>query len=157
MFYNWPLTLRRRMRCRAEIRAMQPPRYWHAALCVLAAAAAVGILAYQYASRTGQPPALKEHWWLVVAAPLLCGSLITLGGGGAALGRRIVAAAISGALVGIGATFVLMAVPRTGQLSGVAPVLAFGVWRVFLFTILSSIGAAITELVLPEPRTSGGG
>jgi hypothetical protein len=29
LFYNWPLTIRRRMARRAEIRAKLTPRYWH--------------------------------------------------------------------------------------------------------------------------------
>ena len=40
LFYNWPLTIRRRMTRRAQIRSAYPVRYWHAVGCVIAAAAA---------------------------------------------------------------------------------------------------------------------
>jgi len=67
------------------------------------------------------------------------------------LGRRTVAAAICGALGGILATFLSAAICRTGESAGVHLV-ALGVWRVFIFTILSTIGAILTELGSPEPK-----
>jgi hypothetical protein len=152
LFYNWPLTLRRRMRRRAETRASLPARYWHIGPCVLAAAAAFGLVGYAHVRRTGQMPSLRECWWLVVIVPLLCGSLITLGSRGAALSRRIAAAAMCGALTGAAATLLSVAMPQTGQPAGTFLIVALGVWRVFIFTILSAVGAAITELALPEPK-----
>jgi hypothetical protein len=152
LFYNWPLTIRRRMRRRAQIRARLPARYWHGSPCVLAAAAVFGLVSYTHLRRTGQLPSLKEYWWLVIAVPLLCGSLVTLGSGGAALGRRIVAAAVCGALTGVVATVLLAMISRTGQVSAARLVIVQGVWQVFLFTILSTVGAVMTELTLPEPK-----
>jgi len=42
LFYNWPLTIRRRMRRRAEMRATIKPRYWHVALCIPVAVIILG-------------------------------------------------------------------------------------------------------------------
>ncbi len=155
LFYNWPLTIRRRMRRRAEIRAALPARYWHAALCVLAAAAISGLIGYTHFSRTGQLSTLREYWWFVIALPLLCGSLVALGSRGAALGRRIMIAAICGVLTGVVATLVAVMIARTGQAAGTHLMIIQGVWRTFIFTILSTVGAAITELAMPEPKQGG--
>jgi hypothetical protein len=152
LFYNWPLTIRRRMRRRAEIRTSLPVRYWHASPCILAAAAVFGLVGYGDLTRTGQLPALKEYWWLVMAVPLLCGSLIALGGGGASFGRRVGMAAVSGTLTGLAATLLSMLIARRALAAETALILIQGVWRVFLFTILSIVGAAVTELTLPEPK-----
>ncbi|MBN1505204.1 MAG: hypothetical protein JW955_00060, partial [Sedimentisphaerales bacterium] len=152
LFYNWPLTIRRRMRRRAQMRASLPARYWHGSPCVLAAAAVLGLVSYAHFRRTGQLPSLKEYWWLVIAAPLLCGSLVALGSGGAALGRRIVLAAVCGASTGVVATALLAIITRTGPTPETHLIVAQGVWQVFLFTILSTVGAVMTELTLPEPR-----
>ena len=150
LFYNWPLTIRRRMRRRAELRASAQPRYWHVAACVVAATAIFGLVDYLYLGRAGKLPGLRAYWWLVISVPLLGGSLATLGCGGAALGRRIVAAAATGALTAWVATLVLAIL---GVASGVAAAgaIPIAVWRTFLLTILATVGAVFTELSLPEP------
>jgi len=42
LFYNWPLTIRKRMHQRAQIRAQQKPRYWHVLACSLLMGATLG-------------------------------------------------------------------------------------------------------------------
>ncbi len=150
LFYNWPLTIRRRMRRRAELRASVQPRYWHVAACVAAATAVFGLVDYLYLDRAGHLPGLGAYWWLVISVPLLGGSLATLGCGGAALGRRIVAAAATGALTAWVGALVLTIL---GVASGVAAAgaIPIAVWRTFLLTILATLGAVFTELSLPEP------
>jgi len=152
LFYNWPLTIRRRLRRRAEIRASLRPRYWHVGLCALTAAGVFGLVGYSHVSLAGRLPALREHWWLVIAVPLLCGALIALGSGGAALGKRIAAAATCGILTAILTALLSAAIARTSQPGGAHSVVVQGMWQVFIFTILSTVGAVMTELVLPEPR-----
>jgi hypothetical protein len=152
LFYNWPLTLRRRMRRRAELRASLPPRTWHAGPCALLTATVLGFASYSGFAHTGHLPALKEQWWLVLVAALLCGAAISLGSRGAALGRRIVTAAACGALTGAAATLVLEGASQASRSVGIHMLIAFGVWRVFILTILSTIGAVIAELILPEPE-----
>jgi hypothetical protein len=151
LFYNWPLTIRRRMRRRAEIRASLQPRYWHVGPCVLAAAGVFGLVGYSHVSRTGELPTLRDHWWLVVAMPLLCGSMVALGSRGAALGKRIAAAAICGILTAVVATLLSAAIAQMGQAPGTHLIIIQGAWRLFLFTVVSTAAAAITELLLPEP------
>jgi len=150
LFYNWPLTIRRRMQRRAEIRATIKPRYWHAGLCVIAAVTIMGLADFIYLNKIGELPSLKNIWLLVVALPLVCGGAVTLGCGGASVGKRIIATAICGVLVGILYTVVSAIL---SQNSGIEAhnIMARGVWRTFIFAILSTIGAIATELKLPDP------
>jgi hypothetical protein len=150
LFYNWPLTIRRRMNLRAQMRASAEPRYWHATACVISAAAVFGFADYVHLGHFGKLPGLGAYWWLVMAVPLVCGSLTTLGCGGAALGRRIVAAALTGALIALAASVLLAFWGLAGGIAA-ADAVPLAVWRTFLLTILSTLGAIGTELILPEP------
>jgi hypothetical protein len=42
-FYNWPLTIRRRIRKRIHLRASLNKRYWHIGVCSVAAAGIFGV------------------------------------------------------------------------------------------------------------------
>ena len=151
LFYNWPLTIRRRMRRRAELRRSMAARYWHVVLCAVGAAVVLGIADFAYLRRTGELPGFAGIWWVVLCVPLVCGAAVTLGCGGAALWKRVVSAIVCGCLVGVLYT-VFSAISSQG--GGATPgfILADLVWRVFVFTILSTVGAVITELRLPEPQ-----
>jgi hypothetical protein len=149
LFYNWPLTLRRRMQQRAERRAQQPPRYWHGLLCGLGAAGMLAVADKISLGSTGALPQMSDLWWLVIVAGVGCGSLVTLGCRGAALSRRIITAALIGAFTG--ALYTLF----SAQLAGMAQVQVDGlgitcIWRMFALTILVTLGALVTEILLPE-------
>lgn len=112
---------------------------------VAAATAGMFIIAdIIYQRNFGNPPNLKDIWWLTSSAPLLCGVVITLGCGGAGLGKRIISAAVCGILAGILYTAI------SATFSYNSNIIAGGIWRIFIFAILSTIGALITELYLPE-------
>ncbi len=145
LFYNWPLTIRRRMRKRAEVRASRSERYWHADLCAVGAAGIFGLVDFAYLRNFGKLPGLRDIWWLAIFVPLVCGAAVTLGCGGASLWKRIVAAAGCGAVAGALYTIVSAILNDNG---GIA---ASFLWRIFLFAILSTIGAMVTELKLPDP------
>jgi len=144
LFYNWPLTIRRRMSKRAEARALKKPRFWHATLCAAAVPATLVCADLVYAKTCGQIPELRDIWWLVVLVPLLCGAAITLGCGGATLGRRVAAAAAGGVLIGVLNAEVLLISATSGG------IVASFVWGMFIFAILSTIGAIATEIKLPD-------
>ena len=150
LFYNWPLTIRRRMRKRAEMRAAVKPRYWHVALYSAVAAGIFMIADFYYLGNSGRLPSLGDIWWLTILLPLLCGAWVTLGAGGAALGRRIGAATICGAAVGVLYMTASVLLSDAGQTSSLA-IVTTCVWRAFIFTIFSTIGAVVTELKLPDP------
>ena len=144
LFYNWPLTIRRRMRRRAELRATKKPRYWHAGLCAVATAGILGLADYIYLRNFGELPGLRDIWWLAVLATFICGAAVTLGCGGAALGKRIITAAVCGVLAG--AIYAGISV----FLSYDGGIVASCIWRMFIFAILTTVGAISTEIKLPE-------
>jgi hypothetical protein len=144
LFYNWPLTIRRRMRKRAEARSLKKPRYWHAGMCAVGTAGILGLADFIYLRNIGEMPGLRDIWWLVIPSTLICGAAVTLGCGGATFGKRFTAAAACGALAGV----IYAAV--SAILSHNSEIVASCVWRMFIFAILLTIGAIITELKLPE-------
>lgn len=151
LFYNWPLTIRHRMRKRAQLRASMKPRYWHVGWCAIAAAIVFGAADFAYIRNVGQPPTLKDIWPLAVLVPLICGMVVTLGVAGALLWKRIVAAAACGAAVGVLYTAVSAILSHSSGIA--AGNLAAGcAWRISVFAILSIIGAIVTELKLPGPE-----
>lgn len=118
-------------------------------LYAVAAAAIFGIADFAYLRSVGKLPGLKDIWWLAILVPLLCGAAVTLGCGGAALGKRIVAAAVCGVLIGAFYTAVSAILSHS---SGIATgnIATDCVWRVFVFAVLSTVGAVVTELKLDE-------
>jgi len=145
LFYNRPLTIRSRMRKRAEIRTSRSERYWHAGLCAAGAAVIFGLVDFAHLRNFGELPGLREIWWLAIFVPVVCGAVVTLGCGGAPLWKRIVAAAVCGAAAGMLYTAASVILSYN---SGIA---VSCVWRIFIFAILSTIGAITTELKLPYP------
>jgi hypothetical protein len=144
LFYNRPLTIRRRMRRRAQLRAQMKPRYWHVGLCVIGIVVLFALVEFLYIENAGVPPNYNKLWWLAVLVLLICGAIVTLGCGGAALGKRLVSAAVCGVLIGVLSTAVSAIMSYNGGF------VAMCVWRVFIFAIVSTIGAIITELKLPD-------
>ena len=75
--------------------------------------------------------------------------MVTLGCGGAKLWKRIAAAAICGIVLGVLYTAVSALLV---QRMAVGDIASACLWRVFVFAILSTVGAIATELKLPEPK-----
>jgi len=82
---------------------------------------------------------------------LVCGGIVTLGCGGAAFGRRIIAASICGVFAGL--LYAVVSV-KLGYFSTVANanLTADFAWRIFIFALLSAVGAILTELNLSYPN-----
>jgi hypothetical protein len=144
LFYNRPLTIRRRMRKRAQVRIQMKPRYWHVGLCAIGVVTIFALAEFLYIKNAGVPPDYNKLWWLAVLVPLICGAIVTLGCGGAALTKRLTAAAVCGVLIGV------LSTAFSVILSYNSGIVASCVWRVFIFAIVSTIGAIITELKLPD-------
>ena len=149
LFYNWPLTIRRRMHRRAQIRSAYPIRYWHAVGCVIVAVAAFAFAYHSYLEKYWKLPQLRDVWWLVILVPVLCGAAITLGAGGAALWRRIVTATVSGAAIGIFATIAAVILDHSDVAT--SKLVALCAMHTFASAILATIAAIITEMMLPDP------
>jgi len=150
LFYNLPLTIRRRIQKRSLLRASMAKRYWHVPLCAVAATGIFGIADVIYLGNVGNLPDLRTIWWLWICVPMLCGAMVTLGCGGATLAKRFVGAAICGAAMGVFSTTVSAIL---GHSSGIliGEIATNGVWRIFVFSIFSVFGAILTELKLPDP------
>jgi hypothetical protein len=152
LFYNWPLTIRRRMRKRGQKRATEQPRFWHIIPCAIAGLGIFILADFVYLENFGALPDMGEIWELVLLVPLLCGALVTLGAGGAAISQRIIGASLWGILVGMLYTAATVMIGYDGTLR-LLEIGSLFLWRVFLFSIVASIGAVFTELLLPEPSS----
>jgi hypothetical protein len=152
LFYNLPLTIRRRMGRRGEIRATLKPRRWHLVPCAIAGAALFVAADQLYLQSEGILPSLKNIWYLTVGVPLLAGAVMTLTAGGTTLGRRIVQAALCGITIGtLYACVHTVVTSQSGTALGVRDIVEIFIWPMFIFSIFSAIGAILTELQLPEP------
>lgn len=154
LFYNWPLTVRRRVGERMARRAGQPVRWWVAPGIGMFGGAAVASLQYGFWQVYACSPTLGSIGWGLAAISVLSGALVTASAGGAGLVRRVAYAAIAGLVVG--AAFTAGGAWVDGLMIGehfpaVADLVAGGVWRVFIATVLSPVGAVITEILLPAP------
>ncbi len=150
IFYNWPLTIRRRITKRVKLRAPLAKRFWHIGLYAIIAALIFVVSDFVYLKTAGTLPDLATIWWLVVLLPLVCGGLVTLGCGGAALGERFIGAAACGAAAGMLYTALPVLLNPSSTISA-GSIAANCLWRVFLFSIFSTIGAIVTELKLADP------
>jgi hypothetical protein len=162
LFYNYPLTLRRRLREKARLRASLPPRRVHAAaLALLAAAAWVGCAA-GWQRVTGSAivradegglmltASLRALWPAVILLPALAGGLTSLFAGGLSSARRTLLAVLCGAAAGgIGSGIVLAM--HADVLASIPPAQQawqgsmYVLWRIFVFALTATLGAAIAE------------
>jgi hypothetical protein len=149
LFYNWPLTIRRRMHRRAEVRSAYPIRYWHAVGCVIAAVAVFAFAYNSYLKDYWKLPQLRDIWWLVILVPLLCGAAVTLGAGGAALWRRVVTATVSGLAIGIFATVAAAILDHSDV--AMSKLMVLCAMHTFASAVLATIAAIVTEMMLPDP------
>ncbi len=148
LFYNWPLTIRRRISERAQLRAAQPSRYWHVPLCAAGMAIVFGLADVLYLWQVGSLPTLRAIWYVVLLLPLFCGSVVTLLAGGAVLWKRFVSATVAGLLAGLLYTFSSWILAGFTQ----SQVPANWPFRLFAFAVFATIGAIATELWLPGPE-----
>jgi len=149
-FYNWPLTIRRRIRVRAEWRKQLSPRSRQVILWALLGGGLFLLADKVYLHKgLGLPHLLYDLWWLAIVIPVTAGALVTLSAGGTVLGRRIVQGAVCGFLIGL-----LYAIGHSviDGWEGIGVLAKYALWRVFVFGIFAAIGAILTELKLPEPR-----
>jgi hypothetical protein len=153
LFYNRPLTIRRRMRARSQMRAAIAPRYWHIVFCAILGTAILGFTDFICLRNLEVLPNLKEIWPLAVLVPMICGAAVTLGAGGATMAKRIIGAVVCGMAVGVFYTGVTATLGFGGTVSP-GGLVTECVWRVFLFCVLSTASVLFTEISLPEPKTA---
>ncbi|HOK65455.1 MAG TPA: hypothetical protein PLV55_01465 [Anaerohalosphaeraceae bacterium] len=157
LFYNWPLTIRRRMPQIARMRLGLRPRLWPAAAAFAAAAVLMILSHLLYYTATGLSPAKENFWYLrpllcpAVLIPAAAGWIASRFAGGLARSKRFAAAAIGGlaaaALYSLG-TFVL---EQSWELPEKSALLIPLLWREFVFTLTAGLGAAAAEITEPSP------
>ncbi|MBN1579014.1 MAG: hypothetical protein JW913_20800 [Chitinispirillaceae bacterium] len=186
VFYNRPLTIRRRMTHRAELRQTMRSRWRHMVPITLCATGALygidrwylqfndtipgfkGILSLTFSGikqliaqltslrlPTPEQLAMLVHYLPFGAALFICGltgGLVTAGCGGTPLNRRIILAALAGIVTGALYTALSGCLSvQAGTPAELIPLIIGGVWKMFGYTIATTIGAIETELSLPEP------
>jgi hypothetical protein len=151
LFYNWPLTIRRRMRKRGELREKMPARYWPILICTIVGTGIFLLIDWQYLDKLGALPALKTIWGAAIIVPLLTGAIVTLSAGGAPLWKRIVGGALCGVTVGV-ISAVISGLWLVSEPVGSSAIAVAGVWRAFVFTIICVLGVLLTEVKMPEPQ-----
>ena len=154
MFYNFPLTLRRRFRLRRERRSGLRPRYWHVLLCVIAGTALLGGIDTAYFYLRGFRPQFGDIWWIALWVPILAAAAVSAWAGGAPLSRRFMAGVGGAVLIGLfyaalnvfevrlfdqAGTDVLTSAQLVGQSALAA------LWKAFLFAIVSVFGVFFVE------------
>jgi len=156
MFYNWPLTIRRRMQRISEVRATLPVRLWHIQVAVVAAVSILAVSHYAYYVQSGTAPNADNKWFmkplfcLVLLVPLAAGWVVTRFTGGLSRVKRIGAAAMGGLLMGVAYSLATVAMERGWGLEQ-AQLLVPMVWRAFAMAIFCTIGALIAEIRTPDP------
>ena len=150
-FYNYPLTLRRRIRERAQRRKGLRPRRWHAIACALGGAAVLSASGIGYRFLAGRSSSFSDFWWLAVWIPLLAGALTARWAGALLTKQRVFLGMFAGAAIGLfyGVCSSLMVIRSAAPgLAGANPGLALarsGIEFLLLFGLLSVIGALFTE------------
>ncbi len=153
LFYNYPLTVQRRIRKRMEARSKFKARYWHMPLCALAGSALLAFFDWGYFQWKGHIPTFGDVWWLVSWVPVFTAILFSAGAKGAQLSRRILMGGMSGALIGLfyailNLAFSVISSPEAERLvfpQILGPTATAALWKMFIFTLLASIAVFIFE------------
>jgi hypothetical protein len=161
LFYNYPLTIQRRIQKRQEIHARLKPRYWHVSLCALSATVLLALTNWGYFQWKGHIPTFGEIWWLAIWMPVVFAILVSYWAGGASLPRRIQMGALCGALIGLfyailNSTFSVIfnadvEQPAFAQMLGQTA--TSSLWTTFLFAFLAIVAVLIFE-ARPLRKTS---
>ncbi|MDH4202373.1 MAG: hypothetical protein OEV87_05725 [Phycisphaerae bacterium] len=155
-FYNWPLTVRRRMKRIGELRADMAVRLWHMPAAVIAVAGVFAVSHYAYFTHSGMAPTTDNKWFmkplfcLVFFLPLATGWAVTRFAGGLSRIKRAGSSAICGLCIGIVYSLAAFMMERQWDLEQVQLLVPM-IWRAFAMAIFCTIGALITEIRTPDP------
>ena len=154
LFYNYPLTIRRRLRERQERRKGLKTRAWHIPLSVFSGLVALALIGWISTLQTGFFPSLKNIWWIAMWIPVFTAAAITVWAGGARLSKRILMSAAGGIALALcyalldtamnvfifpSGNEALSAMQFLGQ-AGIS-----ALWKTFLFTFLAIVSSLVTE------------
>ncbi|MBN2246896.1 MAG: hypothetical protein JW755_13745 [Candidatus Aminicenantes bacterium] len=154
LFYNYPLTIRRRMQLRKEKRQMLRSRSWHVFLVIPASLLVMSLLGLLYHQITGHFPAIGDFWWGIIWIPGIAAAAATAWARGMSLNKRFLISIVTGASIGLFYPFIqkflsLYLSPEYektisfSQMAGDAALAAL--WQIFLFSLIAAIGAILFE------------
>lgn len=144
LFYNVPLTIRRKMVERAERRKLQRPRLWHAVFVVLVFAGLGGYSEYLSVLRFESGHGLRQMAPMLIAAGFLGGILVNTGSGGASSSQRMMLVLVSGISIGVLIAAISSAL-NVHVLSTPILLLSNIFWCSFIVGLLSVVGAVVAE------------
>jgi len=144
LFYNVPLTIRRKMVERAERRKLQRPRLWHAVFVVLVFAGLGGYSEYLSILRFESGHGLRQMAPMLIAAGFLGGILVNTGSGGASSSQRMTLVLVSGISIGVLIAAISSAL-NVHVLSTPILILSNIFWGSFIVGLLSVVGAVVAE------------
>jgi hypothetical protein len=144
LFYNVPLTIRRQMSERVELRKTRKVRYWPIPLLIIFNCALFCIIDYYYLSRLGALPDVRSIWWLTILISSASGFILTRGLGGMRFNYRITTSIIIGLIVGIAYTVI------SYQMGFSDSILIEMAWRSFIITLFTSLGCIVSEVSIGE-------
>lgn len=154
LFYNYPLTLRRRIRRRKRFREGRPLRRWPFILCTLGGVTALGVLDYVTFRISGTVPRFGEVWGLALWIPLFAAVAAVSWAGGMPFAKRLLWAMGCGITIGLCSALVNTSLSRfffspNGDWPAVMRFLGewgpAAAWRAFLFALLAFAGASVAE------------
>ena len=136
----------------AEHRKKLKRRSWHAVAAGVAAAAVLAGIDAVFLRQTGRPPILWDTWKVSIWLPLLAGAAAAKWAGGWQTPRRI----ILGVLTGLGVAIAYSGVNNvlaiaSGAAHDVERAVWMAVWACFVFGLLATAAAIVTELRTREP------
>ncbi len=156
LFYNYPLSLRRRMAARAEARKTRAPRYWHAVAAALGGAGCLAAFDAAFLDLHGVVPALREAWPMGVIAAAVAGGGAAAWAGGCGMRRRVMLAVFAGlgmAAIYAAANYALTRVSAWPRSTFDAVKLL--TWSAFVFTLVSTVAGLLAETHARVPQRSG--
>ena len=154
LFYNYPLTVRHRLKERKELRSGQRSRTWHLPLLISTACFLLILIDILYFQQKEHLPGLNDVWWLALWIPLLFSTLVSKGAGGASMSKRIVLGIISGTGTALLFTLVrtwllplfIPGIPTAGSVSSILGQMGLtSLWLAFIFSLLSITGVFFIE------------
>lgn len=154
LFYNFPLTVRRRIQQRRKIRSHLRPKYRHIILFVCVGTSLLTLLEILYLNFYGHMARFGSIWWIALWIPAFSAAAVSSGSGGTSLIKRLLMGGLSGGLISFLHVSISLFIgnfinPQGGEYLTVFQLMGrigtAAPWRIFLFTIVAIIGALIAE------------
>ncbi|MBN1943069.1 MAG: hypothetical protein JW849_07220 [Phycisphaerae bacterium] len=160
LFYNYPLTIRRRLHEKDKARETLSPRVWHVPALVVGILAIFSAFDWTWIQQYQQVTSLKKLWWLAIFTPMLAGAAATIFAGRSDAKRRIIMAFLVGVVSSVTFTaihggFWVYATEVRGVVASRTwwDVFLGGLlWRVLAFTCSAVLGAILAEIYSPWPK-----